>query len=484
MTGFPRTGLRGGPLQNLSATEVEGIHQGALQVLEKTGIAVHDKQMLRLLAGAGCPVQQEEFRAFLPAAIVEAAVSQAPRVVTLYDRLGQPIMALGAGPLHVRVSSGATGMLDLDDGRRRPPTCQDAANVARLADALPNVQGMSTMAVQPAELPVTAVDVLATRLALANTTKPLGYVCLNERLIEAVIAMAAAVAGGEEALRCRPFLSALAESTSPLQLVASQMAVLRAFGSRGLPLSIHAHPMAGFTAPVTLAGILAITHAEVLALATLAQLVRPGTPLIYGMSSSVPNMRSGANLSGAVEIGMMGTALAQLARRCGLPCVLSSGTDAHHPGAQSILERLMTLLPPALASVDLINLTTLDTKMSFSLEQLVLDDMVLGLVARYLRGIAVDDEALALDIIDELGPGGGYATAGHTVRHFRSELHVPGLLERGPRAAWEAAGAHDLREDARALARRILAEHRPTPLADGVAACLDDIVAEVEREGS
>ncbi len=137
-----------------------------------------------------------------------------------------------------------------------------------------------------------------------------------------------------------------------------------------------------------------------------------------------------------------------------------------------------------MASVDLINLTTLDTKMSFSLEQLVLDDMVLGLVARYLRGIAVDDEALALDIIDELGPGGGYATAGHTVRHFRSELHVPGLLERGPRAAWEAAGAHDLREDARALARRILAEHRPTPLADGVAACLDDIVAEVEREGS
>ena len=121
MTGFPRTGLRGGPLQNLSATEVEGIHQGALQVLEKTGIALHDKQMLRLLAGAGCPVQQEEFRAFLPAAIVEAAVSQAPRVVTLYDRLGQPIMALGAGPLHVRVSSGATGMLDLDDGRRPGP---------------------------------------------------------------------------------------------------------------------------------------------------------------------------------------------------------------------------------------------------------------------------------------------------------------------------------------------------------------------------
>jgi trimethylamine--corrinoid protein Co-methyltransferase len=478
MAGLARTGLRGALYQNLTAGDLEAIHQGALQVLEKTGVAVHDGEMLRLLAGAGCPVRQEQRRAFLPAGVVEAAVSQAPRVVRLYNRLGEEAMALGSGPLHTRVSSGATGMLDLVDGRRRPPTCQDAADIARLADALPNIHGMSTMAVQPAELPVAAVDVHAARLAMTHTAKPLGYVCLNERLIDAVIAMAAAVAGGDEALRRRPFLTALAESTSPLQLVTSQMAVLRAFAVRGLPLSLHAHPMAGFTAPVTLAGILAITHAEVLALATLAQLVRPGTPLIYGMSSSVPNMRSGSNLSGAVEIGMMGTALAQLARRCGLPCVLSSGSDAHCPGAQSVLERLMTLLPPALAGVDLINLTTLDTKMTFSLEQLVLDDQVLGLVARYLQGIAVDDERLALALIDEVGPGGAFAASDHTVRHFRSELQVPGLLERGPRAAWEKAGSPSLRHTARAHVRRILEEHRPLPLDADVAARLDEIVAE------
>ncbi len=478
MAGVARSGLKGVPLQNLAAADLEAIHQGALQVLEKTGVAVHDGEMLRLLAGAGCRVREEERRAFLPAAVVEPAAGQAPPVVTLYNRNGEVAMALGAGPLHVRVSSGATGMLDLEDGRRRPATCQDAVDIARLADALPNIHGMSTMAVQPAELPVGSVDVHATRLALSNTIKPLGYVCLNERLIEAVIAMAATVAGGDEALRRRPFLTALAESTSPLRLVASQMAVLRAFATRGLPLALHAHPMAGFTAPVTLAGILVVTHAEVLALATLAQLVRPGTPVIYGMSSSVPNMRSGANLSGAVEIGMMGTALAQLARRCGLPCVLSSGTDAHHPGAQRVLERLLTLLPPALAGVDLVNLSTLDTKMTFSLEQLVLDDLVLGLVARYLQGIAVDDEALALALIDEVGPGGAFATTGHTVRHFRSELLAPGLLERGPRGAWEGAGSPGLRQSARARVRGILEEHRPLPLDAGVAARLDEIVAE------
>jgi trimethylamine---corrinoid protein Co-methyltransferase len=476
MPGLERRGNRGGWPHALGAADVEAIHSGALRILSGTGVAVLDTAILALLAGAGCRVNREARRAYLPADVVEGAVGLAPAQVTLYDRLGGEAMALGSGRAHLRVSSGATGILDLHDGRRRPPTQQDAADVARLADALPHIHGTSTMPVQPSDVPASRVDVHALRLALSNTVKPLGYVCLNEDLIEPAIAMAAAVAGGEDALRRRPFLTALAESTSPLQLVSSQLAVLQAFAGRGLPLFLHAHPMAGFTAPVTLAGTLVITHAEVLALATIAQLLRPGTPLLYGMSSSVPDMRSGANLSGAVEIGLMGSALAQLAGRCRLPCVLSSGSDAHGPGAQSVLERLMTLLPPVLAGVDLINLSTLDTKMSFSLEQLVLDDLIGSLVGRYLRGIAVDPEGLALSLIDEVGPGGAFVTADHTLRHFRTELLVPDLLHREARSAWEQAGAPGLAAEARERARRILAEHQPPPLPDQVALQLDEIV--------
>ncbi|MGC9334098.1 MAG: trimethylamine methyltransferase family protein [Anaerolineae bacterium] len=477
MPGLGRRCLDGGLLQALAAADVEAIHGGALRILAGTGVVVHDAKVLSLLAGAGCRVTGEDRRAYLPADVVEGAVGLAPGEVTLYDRLGAGAMALGSGRSHVRVSSGATGILDLDDARRRPATGQDAADAARLADALPHIDGMSTMAVQPADVPANRVDVHALRLALANTVKPLGYVCLNEELLEPAIAMAAVVAGGEDALRRRPFLTALAESTSPLQLVSSQLAVLRAFAGRGLPLTLHAHPMAGFTAPVMLAGTLVVTHAEVLALVTIAQLIRPGTPVVYGMSSSVPDMRSGMNLSGAVEIGLMGTALAQLAGRCGLPCVLSSGSDAHSPGAQSVLERLLTLLPPVLAGVDLVNLSTLDTKMSFSLEQLVLDDLIASLVARYLRGIAVDPESLAVSVIDEVGPGGAFVTVDHTLRHFRSELLVPDLLDRGGRSVWEQAGGPDLPARARERVRRILAEHRPPPLSDQVAWQLDEIVA-------
>ena len=479
MPGLDRTGLKGVYLCVVTESEVERIHDGALRILAQTGIVIHDDDVLTLLDEAGCQVNREGRRAHIPAQVIEEAVAKAPPVVTLYNRLGERAMALGAGPLHARTSSGATGILDLDSGQRREPTCQDLADATRLADALPHVHGVSTMAVQPADVPVTTVDVHAVRVALANTVKPVGYVCLNEQLIESVLAMMAVVVGGEEALRQRPIITALAESTSPLQLVSSQLAVLQAFASRGLPLTLHAHPIAGFTAPVTLPGELVITHAEILTLATIAQLIQPGTPVVYGMSSSVPDMRSGANLAGAVEIGLLGAAAAQLARRSGLPCVMSSGTDAHWPGAQAMMERLMTLLPPALAGVDLTNLSTLDTKMTFSLEQLVIDETILSVIERYLGGITVDDEALALDLIHEIGPGGAFLATDHTRRHFQDELLIPDLIGRESRGIWEAAGAPDVRTRAREKVRRILAEHRPPPLTDAVAAQLDAIVKEV-----
>lgn len=480
MSGIGRMGLRSGFLSFLTEGDVERIHEGALQVLARTGIVVHQESVLSLLDEAGCRVSHEDRSVHIPAPVVEQAVAQAPPSVTLYSRLGQQAMALGTGPLHARTSSGATGFIDLDDGQRREPTSQDAANAARLADALPHVHGVSTMAAQPADVPATTVDVHAVRIALANTVKPLGYVCLNESLIEPVLDMLAVAVGGEKALQERPIITALAESTSPLQLVSSQMSVLQAFASRGLPLTLHAHPMAGLSAPVTLAGELVITHAEVLALVTIAQLVRPGTPVVYGMSSSVPDMRSGANLSGAVEIGLLGAAVAKLARRCGLPCLMSTGTDAHAPGAQSVMERLMTLLVPALAGVDLVNLTTLDTKMSFSPEQLVVDETLLGVVERCLRGITVDDSALALDLIQDVGPGGAFIATDHTVGGFREELLIPDLIDRQNRESWQAAGDPDMRTRARDKARRILAEHHPVPLADDVTARLDEIVQEAE----
>ncbi|MGD2177693.1 MAG: trimethylamine methyltransferase family protein, partial [Anaerolineae bacterium] len=411
------------------------------------------------------------------------AVSAAPAVVRLYNRLGEEAMVVGTGRLHARTSSGATAIFDRQSRQPREATCKDAADAVRLADALPNVHGVSTMAVQPADVPASSVDLHTVRLALANTVKPLGYVCLNERLIEPVLAMVAVAVGGKKRLQDRPMITALAESTSPLQLVSSQLGVLKAFASRGLPLTLHAHPMAGLTAPVTLAGELLVTHAEVLALMTIAQLIEPGTPVLYGMSSSVPDMRNAANLSGAVEIGLLGVAVAQLARHCGVPCVVSSGSDAHRPGPQSMMERLVTLMPPALAGADLINLSTLETKMSFSLEQLVIDDTVLAMVQRYLRGIAVEDETLALDLIQQVGPAGSFVSDDHTFEHYRDELLTSDLIDHQSREAWQAAGAPGLVSRARDKVEGLLAEHQRPGLPARVLAQLDDILDAAEDRG-
>jgi trimethylamine--corrinoid protein Co-methyltransferase len=481
MSGLDRTGLKGAYLHTLTQDEVEQIHNSALKILAQTGIVIHDDNILALLDKAGCRVDYESRHVYLPAQVIEDAVDKAPATVKLYNRLGEQAMALGTGPFHARTSSGATGFLDLDSGRRRAPTSQDAVNAARLAGALPHINGVSTMATQPTDVSVKIVDVHTVKIALTNTVKPLGYVCLNQNLLGLVLAMAAAAVGGEENLQQRPIITALVESTSPLQLVESQLAVLQAFVSRGLPLTLHAHPMAGLTAPVTLAGELVITHAEILTLITIAQLVRSGAPVIYGMSSSVPNMRNAANLSGAVEIGLLGVSITQLAKRCGIPCLMSTGTDAFQPGAQTVMERLMTMLPPALAGVDLVNLTTLETKMSFSLEQLIIDEMILTTVERYLRGITINDESLALDLIHEVGPAGAFIESMHTFNHYRQELSTPGPTTFEHREAWEKAGVPDMRAQANQEVRRILAEYHPPPLLDGVATQLDEIMKEAER---
>jgi len=256
-------------------------------------------------------------------------------------------------------------------------------------------------------------------------------------------------------LKERPIISPLCESTSPLTLSRDQAKVLRRFAAMGLPLRLHAHPIAGLTSPVTLAGELVVTNAEILGMLVIARRITPHVPAVYGMSSSVPDMSTGKNLAGAVEIGLLGAAVAQIARHYGLPSSVSSGIDALSPGAQAMMERLMTALPPILAGVDLINLCTTGGKMVFSPEQLVVDDETMRWIGRYLQGISVNDETIALELIRGIGHAGIYADQEHTANHFRHELLHGGLIR-----GWGAGEAKDLRERARQRAREILAERR------------------------
>ncbi|PKP60926.1 hypothetical protein CVT91_04110 [Candidatus Atribacteria bacterium HGW-Atribacteria-1] len=475
--GFYRDGLKGNNLKVLSDGEVEIIHQSSLEILEKIGMKIHNDEILNLLKKSGCKVDFSTKRAFVPKKLIENVLKEIPNQVKLCGRDIKQDINLGDGKLYTRTTSGAPYILDLDTQRQRKPNLKDFAQSVRIVDALPNIHGVSMVHMVPMDIPVNLIDLYTAEASFKNTTKHLFYVCHNEELIEPVIEMAALIAGGEDKLTSRPLLCGFCEATSPLQLDHSQAQLLINYTKRKLPVYTHSHPIAGLTSPVTLAGETAQMNAETLMVILIAQLINPGTPIIYGTSASVPNMRTGSTFSGAPEIGLLGIALAQLAKKYNLPCDMSCGTDSKIADAQASIEIIFTALPPILAGIDLLDISTIDTKLTFSLEQLVINNEIIGWIARLLRGIIVDKEHLAVDLIREvIHSGGSFIDKEHTVKYFREELLNSNLMNREPRSEWEENGSKTLQQKAQQKVKEILKEHKLESLSEDIQKEIDKII--------
>ena len=278
--------------------------------------------------------------------------------------------------------------------------------------------------------------------------------------------MMAIVAGGKAEARRRPSFLAICSVNSPLQMIQMQLEGLLICADYGQPLAMSPEAIAGATAPVTLAGLLVQQNANILAHITLAQIFRPGTPVLYGTVSTIANMRTGTVALGAVETGLITAGAAQLARFYGLPCrCVGAVTESKAEDLQAGMERTSTLLPAVLAGVNLITCGgTLDGTMLESDALLVLDDELCGAALRMARGIEVDEGTLALDLIQKIGFSGNYLAEPHTVRRFRQEHYIPALLPREPYAAWVESGSRSALDHARIRVREILDSHQPRAL--------------------
>jgi trimethylamine--corrinoid protein Co-methyltransferase len=287
--------------------------------------------------------------------------------------------------------------------------------------------------------------------------------------------MMAVVAGGKEELRRRPRFFAICSVGSPMRMLQMQAEGLLISADYGQPLAMSPEAIAGATAPVTLAGLLVQQNANILAHVALAQIFRPGTPVLYGTVSTIANMRLGTVALGAVETGLVTAGAAQMARYYGLPCRGVGGTTESKLGdVQAGMERTATLLQAVLAGVDFITCAgTLDSTMVESEPLLMLDDELCGAALRVARGIDVDADTLALDVIKEIGFSGNYLAHEHTARRFRDEHFIPDLLPREPFDTWLAGGAHSALDRARERVRCILAEHQPRELEPAVERELD-----------
>ena len=224
--GFTRSGLKGSSLNFFTKDEAELVHKYSLELLEKKGMLIHNEEILNLLNKAGCKVDFSSKIAQIPAELVENGIKISPNRVKLCGRDEKNDINLGDGTLYARTNSGAPYIIDLDTQEQRKATNEDLAQSVRLADALPNIHGVSIIHMVPMDVPVELIDLHSAYTSLNNTKKHLFYVCHNEEFIEPVIEMAALVVGGEDNLRKRPLISGFCEATSPMQLDQAQMKLL------------------------------------------------------------------------------------------------------------------------------------------------------------------------------------------------------------------------------------------------------------------
>ena len=448
-------------LQILEAADVERIHEASLDVLAETGVVFYSPHALDVLEEHGAVVDRETTVARIPAATVDEALKTLPRTFTLGGRT--PEYDLPLDGRHAYLSSdGCAPFVREPDGTVRRSGRQDVFDAARVVDALPGFSATSAIVSaqdRPAESRVLHEFDACVRASRKHTV----VVSMKDaREAEPLLRMAEVLAGGREALRARPLFSVILGTVAPLHQERFGMDLAFALATAGIPIFLYPMPILGATAPVTPAGAAVVGNTELLAALTAIQLACPGAPLIHAGGPAALDMRSGDYSANVPEALLLRAAQAHMARFYGMPAGLGwGGTKAMTPGVQSGYENASGMLLELLAGADLLfGAGLLDSVQQLSLEELVIADEVFGMVSRLLAGVTVDREALAGDVIERMGFGGGYLFDGHTRAHVR-ELWRARLGEAGTLEQWQSAGAPSTAERAATRAHEILASPPP-----------------------
>jgi len=467
----------------LGGEEIEQIHSATLDVLESTGVFVESPDALAVFADAGCRVDSGTRIVHLPPQVVEAALRATPTTVVLHGRTAARDTVLDAFRVTFTTFGEGIFVIDPVSGERRESMKADVAAAALVEDALD--------AIAICERPLGAHDVPQHVAALhnadailRNTTKHILIGAQSAFVAQQMVALQSAILGSPEAVRERPLLSFTTCPVSPLRLVADFCEVVMVGARHGIGLNIVSMAMAGGSSPVTLAGTLVIHNAEVLAGITLAQLTAPGTRVIYGSASTSIDLRLGSASTGSPELALINGAVAQLARRYGLPSFVAGGLgDGKLSDAQAGHEKTLTGLLTALSGANIIfGLGMLESGLTLDYGQLLMDAEFARMIAHCLGGIRVDAEALAVADISAVGAFGDFLSLDATLRHMR-EQSQPRLMDRRVRDEWLEQGGADVYARATAEARRVLSEHRPDPLPADVLAEMTRIVGRAETRG-
>ncbi len=448
----------------LSKDEIQRIHEGSLSVLSERGVKVEAKDVRDLFRERGADVNDSDQLIRLPQDLVLWAIEQAPSEFMLY----------GFDPeFKIRIDTESslfcglgtpTDVLD-KNGNFRPVLLEDLRKHIILIDDLEHLSG-EQFDWWPSDIPMTTIHVEGIRLWAREARKPYGFGTLGHVACKDMMDMTALVVGGADQLTGKPRLMGICSVVSPLKIDTAQAHGMKVYVEHNQPVILAPEAMAGTTAPVTLAGLLVQQNAEILAHIALAQIIKPGAPVLWGTVSTAADMRTGDVALGSFETGLITAASAQIARSYNIPSRgVGSTTDSKSLDIQCGFERMMNLYAAYMSGINYITCAgTLERTVVGSHELMVLDNELAAMLKRVARGIDVNEATLAIDMINRLDWTETYMDQMHTAEHFRSELYISDLIDRHNRNAWLNAGSKSVLDRCAEKVENIIANHKPNQL--------------------
>jgi trimethylamine--corrinoid protein Co-methyltransferase len=465
----------------LSDDQIWEIQRAAFAILEKTGAKILHKAARDMLKEAGATVKGDVVK--IPEYVVQECIRTAPKGLTIYDRNKKPALAVEGCKSYYGTSTASPNTRDALTGEVHETRVADIARGALVADALPDIDWVMPMG-SSQDVPAFAADLHEFEAVVTHTTKPAVFIGYSKRGFELVYEMAAAVAGGIDELREHPFLLAYPEPITPLVFPAEVVDRIFIAADLFMPQIPGSTQQLGATAPVTLAGAVALAVAEGLLSVVLVQLRRRGAPCFLSANVSGFDMAKTMLSIAAPEMSLGLAAQAEVARSFGLPTWgLAGSTDSKALDAQAGIESAFSILAQGLGGLNLIHdIGYMDGGMICSAEMLVLGNEVVSMAKRFIRGITVNAETLARDVIQKVGPGGNFIQEEHTFRHFRNELWMPTLMSRQPYETWRQEGSKDMSRRVQEKVKAILDTHKVPLLPDKTLAALEKLKLDGERE--
>lgn len=459
--------------RRLSEDQNRKLYWACLEVLERTGVRLYEQEALDLLKKAGVQADDGN-RVRIPAGLVEKARMTAPSKVTFYNRFGQAAMPVYGHRSFYGPGSDCLTIIDHRTGERRQPILQDNIDAMIVADALENIDFVMCMFL-PSDVPQPVADRYQMATMLRYTTKPIFYVTTDFAGCVDAVAMAETVVGSSEALRRKPLAACYVNVTTGLVHNQEALRKLLFLAGKGLPMAYVPSTQGGVTAPVTPAGALIVSQAGALVGLVLSQLKREGTPFIMpGWGGNMLDMQTTVQPYADPDKRAMAP---DFVHYLDLPMFALAGcSESKVVDQQAGIEAALTLMSDALCGSHIIHdLGYLESGLTGSLAQLVICDEILSWLSHFVTGVDVSDTALALDLIDEIGPDGNFLESDHTYEHFRARWY-PRLFERDNYEGWLAKGSQTLAERAAARVEKILADHVPDPLDDDIVQQLTAII--------